>query len=437
MSTPSRILVVDPSPTLQRIFQRMLTAAGYEVAGASDGVEALELLRAGGAFDLALVEIPMPRLDGAGFCAELRASGLHEAVPVVIASAKGEAERRRVADHGGAVGVVAKPFDGPALLSAVREALARSAEQRTRKPEPPPQRTSAIAGELARALAPQLGSLPREPSGAEAPLASALQQALQAALRRGLAFTSSAAPPSGAREVLQGDLTAIPLPEVLQMLHLQRQTGVLRVTDGQDAMTISLGSGLIELVQSDPLKDDHRLARFFLARGALARDVLERFVAERKPNGQLGELLLQAGLIGREELREALVRQSSELVYELVRWTGGRFSFSYEPFSPEVESASLSLGVSGLVLEGFRRLDEWAVLEESLDRSAVLAADANAVVAADGEGKLSRTDRRILDVVDGRRTMDEVVEESALGAFDALSAIQQLLKSRVLRIPRA
>jgi len=233
-----------------------------------------------------------------------------------------------------------------------------------------------------------------------------------------------------------GDIAAIPLAEILQLLQLQRQTGVLRVSSARAAVTISIRQGLVDFVQSRGAADEYRLGRYFVEQGAVTREQLELVLATKVAGGQLtGEALLEGGQVTKEALTEALVKQSCELVYDVLRWPYGRFSFTREPFRPEAEEAKLGLGVAGLVLEGFRRVDEWRLMEGTINFDQVVYIDTVAMEAL-GEDKLTRIDKLVMAAVDGMRTVNEVIKESAVGSFDAIKALYQLLQSRVIR-PRA
>src|SRR5262249_25678781 len=80
----------------------------------------------------------------------------------------------------------------------------------------------------------------------------------------------------------------------------------------------------------------------------------------------LGSILLETGKITPAQLKSALARQSSELLYEILRWKKGRFDFRV-PASDETDpSEKLGLSVAAVVMEGFRRVDEWRILERTL-----------------------------------------------------------------------
>jgi CheY-like chemotaxis protein len=147
----------------------------------------------------------------------------------------------------------------------------------------------------------------------------------------------------------------------------------------------------------------------------------------------LGMALLAAGKIVDSQLRTALTRQSSELLYEVLRWSAGRFELRREPPSELAVQAKLGMPVASVVMEGFRRVDEWRVLERTLGSfDAVLVRDDAAFGALD-IGSLPPKEKAILDVVDGQRTVRAIVAASHLSSFDGCRILVQFLEARVLR----
>lgn len=118
------ILIVEDEPDIQELLSAYLRDAGYETASAGDGVEALELFRAG-QFDLVLLDLMLPKIDGFGVCEVIRGQSQ---VPVLMLTAlDGEEEMLRgfrmdIDDY------VSKPFSIPVLLEKIRVILKRSAK---------------------------------------------------------------------------------------------------------------------------------------------------------------------------------------------------------------------------------------------------------------------------------------------------------------------
>jgi two-component system chemotaxis response regulator CheY len=119
------ILIVDDAATVRMYHRSILEEAGYRVAEAANGVEALEKAEAA-VFDLYLVDVNMPRMDGYGFLRALRAAEGPQA-PAIMISTEAEDGDRRQAYASGANHYLAKPIRPQALLRVVRLLLGESA----------------------------------------------------------------------------------------------------------------------------------------------------------------------------------------------------------------------------------------------------------------------------------------------------------------------
>lgn len=113
-----KILVVDDSPSVRQMIASTLKDAGYDVATASDGQEALDISQ-GRPFHAVITDQNMPRLDGLGFCRAFRARPENRGVPVVFLSTESEASIREKARAAGAIGWMIKPFDQQKLLGVI------------------------------------------------------------------------------------------------------------------------------------------------------------------------------------------------------------------------------------------------------------------------------------------------------------------------------
>jgi hypothetical protein len=375
---------------------------------------------------------------------------------VVLMSAKGDKIRGQFVQQTGAVDAITKPFDARALVAVVEGALARTAEGRGRpipegqtmpdedtiaesiRPSMMPRHLRQRAGieiaqHLATTLTPAILSLPLEARSSEAAVIQAIVGAMSQEVVSALSLAlRDVDPGQDVKEVLSGDISAVPLAEVLQLLQMQRQTGVLRVFNNKMTLTISIRQGLVDHVQSRGTSDEFKLGRYFVERGLITREQLEQLLREKRPSAPVGQAVVDAGMAAREDLSEALARQSSELIYEVLRWPYGRFTFTREAFRAEAEAARLGLGISGLVLEGFRRVDEWRLMEGTINFDSVVVVD-QVVVDGLGTDRLTRTEQLVLAAVNGSRTVNEVIKDSSVSSFDAIKTIYQFLQTRVLR----
>lgn len=118
----SRILVVDDELRVRDLIKKYAKFEGYEVSEASNGLQALEMCR-DQSFDLVIMDVMMPELDGFSACKEIRK---FSNVPIIILSARGE-EYDKI--HGFEFGIddyVVKPFSPRELMMRVTAVLKRS-----------------------------------------------------------------------------------------------------------------------------------------------------------------------------------------------------------------------------------------------------------------------------------------------------------------------
>lgn len=117
-----RILVVEDDTRLAATLERVLAAEGHEVERVGDGLEALKRAREQ-PFDLVVLDIMLPSLDGVGVCRRLRATAQ---VPVLMLTALGGTSERVQGLDAGADDYLVKPFAYEELLARVRALLRRS-----------------------------------------------------------------------------------------------------------------------------------------------------------------------------------------------------------------------------------------------------------------------------------------------------------------------
>tara|TARA_R110002051_G_scaffold254841_1_gene313826 strand:- start:2514 stop:2957 length:444 start_codon:yes stop_codon:yes gene_type:complete len=132
LDTDARILFVDDDPILREFAQVNLASPHVEIDAAGDGIEALERL-AVTQYDLLLVDLEMPRLDGFGLLERLRADPATASLPVIVQTGREDVEAIDRAFHLGATSFVTKPLNWRLLTYQIRFVLRSSrAELRLR-----------------------------------------------------------------------------------------------------------------------------------------------------------------------------------------------------------------------------------------------------------------------------------------------------------------
>jgi two-component system, chemotaxis family, chemotaxis protein CheY len=133
---PFRILLVDDSAPFRRQVGGALEASGLLIVEATEGFEAMWRARADATFDLVLLDIHMPSLDGLTFIREVRKIPGYSEVPIIVVTSDGSRERRLEGRAAGATAWLLKPPDLPGLINAVHAALMRGIKTESTSPRP-------------------------------------------------------------------------------------------------------------------------------------------------------------------------------------------------------------------------------------------------------------------------------------------------------------
>ena len=117
-----KILVVDDSAVIRQVEETVLVKAGYDVASANGGKEALAKMEAA-AFNLILTDLNMPEIDGVALIKQVRASAKHRLTPVVMITTESKDSKKQEGRSAGATAWMVKPFTPEQLLSVVKRII--------------------------------------------------------------------------------------------------------------------------------------------------------------------------------------------------------------------------------------------------------------------------------------------------------------------------
>ncbi|MFH1764180.1 MAG: DUF4388 domain-containing protein [Gemmatimonadota bacterium] len=227
---------------------------------------------------------------------------------------------------------------------------------------------------------------------------------------------------------IEGSLADVSLADICQLLALGRKTGCLTVTDRSNFGYIYFKDGRV--VYASVLNRPDRLGDILVKNGVIQPDDLSRAIEEQGVESQrrLGDILVGFGTLTQEELQKWVALQVEEAVFHLFPWDQGSFQFNPRERPDEGQVLLVTLSVDGLLLEGARRVDEWSQIEKevhSLDLIFKVRRDPREVE----EVELSGNQNKLLPLLDGTRTVRELVMESGLVEFATGKAIYELVKA--------
>jgi DNA-binding response OmpR family regulator len=459
------VLVIDDSPTILKVVQLVLSKAGFKVLTAADGERGLELARAERPA-MILLDFVMPRMNGYQVCRALAAEAGLKDVPVVLMSAKGDQVGERFVKVMGIVDYITKPFSPEAITAVVQHTIAKYASGTGVGPAPTSDGDGAARAD-SEGDEPENGSPDEDapPTATHRTSPEASRERLLAELRRELLATlgeslADAAKAEGelgdevlarlvaplapaalepAPAALAGELAVVPIAEVLQLLAAQSQSGVLEVDGeqaGQKRVDACFRGGKIDFAGHIGMADEFLLGRFIVDSQLMSEHDLDAFLKSRQPGGGklLGSQLVKLGYLSELELKQAISRQTSELIYDILRWKRGRFAFRPTRELPPVASlAALGLDVEGILMEGFRRVDEWHLIERELEDFEQVFLRNEDAVAHMGRARLTREELAVLELVNGKHSVKDIIRQSKLGSFDVSKMLYRLLSIKLVR----
>lgn len=263
-------------------------------------------------------------------------------------------------------------------------------------------------------------------------VAQALADPLLADIVRTAAASLRAADPPPS---FSGDIRLVPIAHVLQLLDAQSQTGVLRLENEGKRLEISYRKGRIEQALGTGFSDEYLFGRVVVGLGLMTQEDFEGFLASRTPGKKLiGTQLVMLGYCSELERQRALVKQTSELIFEALRWRAGAFEFERTTELPvRAVDAALALDVEALLMEGLRRVDEWHLIEREVADFDLVFLRNEQALAQLGRNRLTREEQIILDLVNGKNTVKDIVRKSRRGSFDVSQMLVRLSSINLVR----
>lgn len=226
---------------------------------------------------------------------------------------------------------------------------------------------------------------------------------------------------------IKGSLKEASLPDVLQLLSMGKKTGCLAVTHRSNFGYVYFDKGRISYASIVNRRD--RIGDILVKAGVITQAQLDTAITAQTlhRDKRIGELLVAQGAITRDALHEQISLQIEEAVYFLFTWMQGTFNFEADVL-PEEQDLLVSINPETLLLEGARRVDEWSLIEKKIPSLDVVF-DIDHRKLQESGVELSREQEVILELLDGRRDVAQVIEESGLGEFDVGKVIYGLVSA--------
>ena len=265
---------------------------------------------------------------------------------------------------------------------------------------------------------------------------------------------------------LKGTLKDFALPDIFQLIGMQRKTGLLTLESERETVTVVFESGMVVLADSSVRRLDDLLGSVLVRQGKLNKQTLDEVLAKQKVSMQrLGYILVNQGYIESDALKEALAEQVQQIVFRVFRWKSGQYDFDPSANVDYDRQYVTAVSTDHILMEGIRRVDEWPIIEKRIPSLQMIfrplvsqsqiqvsqegAAEGGGLEAAfDGlengeeerpEGEppsdkvvLSEAEAGVYNLLDGKRSISAIVDSTGLSDFDVSRTLFDLIERNLI-----
>lgn len=420
-----KILNIDDSPTVQRLIEMILSSQGYRVVLASDGEEGINKAKSERP-DLILVDFVMPKMNGYQVCKTLKDDPEFRDTPIILVTSKGDKVGSKFVDTLGISEYFTKPFQPEELLAKIREVLDKKAQDAA----------AAAAKAKARTAPPSVQPAAGAPDGLEAVITAIVKRVLAdwAAneLPELIRQELGAGGGGGGGAGIRGNLASFRIIELMQMLSLQRQTGRLVITRPEGSTEIFFKEGAVGFASSTVNGSIGGLDGLLTRTCRVDEDGLRHAQRIADMTGQpIDGVLAQEKILDQKLFAACLRRHAETIVFSVMGWKDGDFFFDSQP--PPVFAKPIALKVDDLILEGTRRSDEWILIQQKIPNFSVVFEPLIGNAEELTRRGLSDVDLKVFAMVDGKRTVQDIIDQAMMSDFDVVKSLFILLSVNLIR----
>ncbi len=229
---------------------------------------------------------------------------------------------------------------------------------------------------------------------------------------------------------LSGRLKTMDLPELLQWVTIGRKTGSLAFVKEKTKVYIYLQDGkIISSKSNDPTK---QLGQFLLFQGKLTESQLKHaFEIHQQSKTLLGKVLVKENLVSGDDVQQALVMRTEEVIYDLFLWEDGYFHFSGSGYELE-DLILINIDINSLLFEGVRRKDEWGRIRSVFPNNDVVLALRPGVNLKSLD--LTAMQKKLLYLLTLKKPVSEMILEMHGSDFPVCYELFQLYDKNILEI---
>ncbi len=412
------VVVIDDSATVRKLAEVVLKENGYNVYTAEDGERGLDIAQKVSP-SLILVDFVMPKMNGYQFCKLARKNPSLKDVPIILITAKGEAVGEKFTEEFGVVDYFIKPFQPEELVEKVNsilspeeelEGVAEVVEEAEVLTE------SAVEETIDRLLSRYLYK--------ELPVL--IQRTLSDILKHsGVVKTSSI--------VLSGDISDFSLSDLLQLLDATKATGKLSLYSPLMTAELYFDKGNIYYGSTSKQGKSLLSGEIIEKKLNVSREAFYRAYRTAKKSGvPILRAFVDEKILTEDEIMKILEERTREAVYSSMELDSGNFFFEKMQIPGHLADVKVRIPASHLILEGARRVDERKYAARMFQDPDMVFIRLMTDVAME-DINLDDNELRIFSLIDGKRTLGDIIKMSGMEENEVKRIIYTLTRAGILK----
>ena len=229
---------------------------------------------------------------------------------------------------------------------------------------------------------------------------------------------------------LKGNLETFYLSSVLQLLAGDKKSGILTIADKGRIVRVYIKAG--NIVYAVGSQKEVRLGYLLRTKGIISAEELQKALSMAKQRKErLGKILVEKSYISLETLKKFIHQQVRDILYDLFLWKRGEFEYVDQELDLDEEFLT-ELNHMEVILEGTRRVDEWEILRKNIPFPQMIFKINKNVEKNKDSVNLTANEWRIISLVDGTRTVEQIVADSGQDEFVVYRMINSLISSGLI-----
>jgi hypothetical protein len=230
---------------------------------------------------------------------------------------------------------------------------------------------------------------------------------------------------------ITGNLKTMQLSELLQWLSLGQKTGTLLIDGHGVEKRIYFQNGRINSSSSSDQRE--YLGHFLVSHGYITEEELKMAMeVQEESNILLGKILVMINAISETDLLRLMRKKAEESIYDVFLWVEGDFEFIDNEL-PDLKMVPLSLDVTGIIMEGLRRYDEWQRIRLRVPDDSVVPQ----IVRPLNLEELSEREKLIVPYIDGQKTIEEIALQTHNAEFNVARLVFEGLRNETMALAQA